>query len=262
MAVSARKSWFNVYDASGESEDALRAGVRDAFVRGGVRALRIVNASPGADPLTFWNGVGSALGSAYAIGADGAIDIVKRDGADWMDVRFDPQRQHSFRHANSAQPLHTDSAHVATRPGFALMVMAKQSASGGETVLADVATIARIAQSEDPALFADMTQLPVNMALPPASGSHEPVLQKHGDRWSMRWNYYRVVPGQGERVDAFRERLHAFIARIDASDEAAVFRLEEGDALLLDDGGALHGRRSFAAQAGGDRLMWKTYFER
>jgi hypothetical protein len=31
---------------------------------------------------------------------------------------------------------------------------------------------------------------------------------------------------------------------------------------MLDDGGVLHGRRAFAADADGDRLMWKTYFER
>ena len=127
-------------------------------------------------------------------------------------------------------------------PGIALMIMAKQAATGGETILLDASSLARIAEAEAPELFIEMTTLPVNMALPPATGSHEPVLQKRDGRWSMRWNYYRVVPGQGERVDAFRENFHAFVARVAATSEAEVFRLEEGDALVLDDGGVLHGR--------------------
>jgi hypothetical protein len=212
--------------------------------------------------LSFWSGIGQTLGSTMPIGSDGAVGVVRHGNNDWMDVRYDPQRQQTFRHASAAQPLHTDSAHVATVPGFALMVMAKQAQSGGETVLLDVETLAQAARADDPALFTEMTELPVNMALPPGTGSHEPILQKRGDRLSIRWNYYRVVPGQGDRVDAFRERFHAFVARLASSTHAEVFRLEEGDALMLDDGGVLHGRRAFAADADGDRLMWKTYFER
>lgn len=206
VLVSAPTSWLQIYDASGESEDALRTGIRGVFSHGEARALRIINAIPGRDLLSFWSGIGQTLGSTMPIGSDGAVGVVRHGNNDWMDVRYDPQRQQTFRHASAAQPLHTDSAHVATVPGFALMVMAKQAQSGGETVLLDVETLAQAARADDPALFTEMTELPVNMALPPGTGSHEPILQKRGDRLSIRWNYYRVVPGQGDRVDAFRER--------------------------------------------------------
>jgi alpha-ketoglutarate-dependent taurine dioxygenase len=254
--------WYRVVsvERSGTVE-TLRAVVRDAFASG-VRALRIVDAASGPDPLSFWHDVGGAIGSSVPIGDDAAVRTVRHRDRDWMDVRFDPGRQDTFRHARTAQPLHTDGAHVRQAPGFALMVMAKQSGSGGASVLLDAATIARVASSEDPALFADLTTLPVNMALPPARGSHAPILARTDSGWYARWNYYRVVPGQGERVAAFCERFRTFLATLAASEHAEVFRLEDGDALLLDDGAVLHGRQAFAASEDGDRLMWKTYFAR
>ena len=38
------------------------------------------------------------------------------------------------------------------------------------------------------------------------------------------------------------------------------FRLEAGDAVFFRDEEVLHGRRDFAAEQSGDRLLWKTYF--
>ncbi len=38
------------------------------------------------------------------------------------------------------------------------------------------------------------------------------------------------------------------------------FRLAAGDAVFFRDEEVLHGRRDFAAEQSGDRLLWKTYF--
>ncbi len=64
-----------MYDASGESEDVLRTGIRDVFSRGEARALRIINATPGVDLLSFWSGIGQTLGSTMPIGSDGAVGV-------------------------------------------------------------------------------------------------------------------------------------------------------------------------------------------
>ena len=253
--------WYLNYDGASDSLESLRAAISSTFANG-VRAMHVTGVDAGADPLTFWHAAASGLGSSIAIRQDAAVGTVRFGNHDWMDVRFEPSRQDTFRHACVAQPLHTDGAHVAGAGGFALMFMAKQAQSGGETVLVDAATVARILDRDDPALLRDVTELPVHMVLPPGEGSRDPLLARAGDDWTIRWNYYRVAPGQHERIDAMRERFSAALARIADSSDAVQFLLGEGDALILDDTTVLHGRRAFAASERSDRLMWKTYFSR
>ena len=79
-------------------------------------------------------------------------------------------------------------------------------------------------------------------------------------RLRINWNYFRVLPGQGDAVDRLREDFRLFLEQMVEDGAVASFRLDEGDAVFFRDAEVLHGRRDFDAEQSGDRLLWKTYF--
>ncbi len=263
MAQSVLHPWYRVYDAGDLTLDDLQSAVVTDFDTGAVRVLRFTNVAAQGDPLAFWHGFGSLLGTSGYITDAAAIDTVLHSDQHWMDVRFRPERQDSFRYASTAQPLHNDSAHVVRPADVGLFYVEKQAGEGGESIFLDAGTIAAVATSQDPELFRDLTEVPVYQALTPGGpGPTCPLLQYDGTRWTVRWNYYRVIPGQGEAVEALRERFRSFLDGILLTDHVAVVRLESGDAVIFDDRSVLHARSAFKATESGERLLWKTYFTR
>lgn len=263
MAQSVLHPWYRVYDAEDYARDALRSALVADFESGAVRVLRVTNATAHGDPLGFWHEFGSMLGTSGDITDDAAIETVLHSDRHWMDVRFRPERQDSFRYASTAQPLHNDSAHVVRPADVGLFYMEKQAGEGGESVFLDAGTIATVASAQDPQLFRDLTELPVYQALTPGGpGPTCPLLQRDGTRWIVRWNYYRVMPGQGDAVEALRERFRRFLDDLLPTDHVEVVRLESGDAVIFDDRAVLHGRTAFTATETGERLLWKTYYTR
>jgi hypothetical protein len=255
--------WYRVYDAGTSALDSLRSAVVADFESGSVHVLRVTNARAQGDPLAFWHDFGSMLGASADITGDAAIDTVLHGDRHWMDVRFRPERQDSFRYASTAQPLHNDSAHVVRPADVGLFFMEKQAGEGGESVFLDADTIAAVASAQDRELFRDLTELPVYQALAPGSpGPTCPLLQRDGARWIVRWNYYRVMPGQGDAVEALRERFRRFLDDLLLTDHVEVVRLENGDAVIFDDRAVLHARTAFRASESSERLLWKTYFTR
>jgi alpha-ketoglutarate-dependent taurine dioxygenase len=77
----------------------------------------------------------------------------------------------------------------------------------------------------------------------------------------VNWNWFRVLPDQGEAVEALREAFREVLERLVDEGVATAFRLEAGDAVFFRDDQVLHGRKAYAAEASGDRLLWKTYFK-
>jgi len=260
--MTATQPWFRVHDATNDTLESLKTVLRDTFARGDISAIRVVNAPRDSRVLHFWYEAGSVLGSSYVLESDDevAVGSLEPSGLPFMDVRYDPARERAFRHARTAQPLHTDGAGVNDPVGITLFYMERQASTGGESVLIDAESVARIAAAEEPDLFADLTRIPVQVALAAHAGSRVPILQQKGRGWKILWNYYRIVSGQGERIHHHGERVRAFFERLAASSAAAVFRLDDGDALFFHDQRVLHGRQAFTATKSGDRLLWKTYF--
>src|SRR5215203_28615 len=72
--------------------------------------IHVTNAATFSDPLAFWEKVIREIGEFAAVGEEPSGEKADRKSI-WMDVRFDPRHNQSFRHFNSAQPLHTDGAY-------------------------------------------------------------------------------------------------------------------------------------------------------
>jgi alpha-ketoglutarate-dependent taurine dioxygenase len=250
------QEWFATYDGAADAAQLIDI-VRDKMSR--YRVLHLRNVVPPGDPLGYWLRVGSAFGSPMALGEDGDTGERKHDESVWSDVRFTPNRPDTYRYHNVGQPLHTDGAYLPDAGDIVLFYMAKQAQAGGESLFIDAETLAAHAEAEAPALLEALTTIPIRFG---KQGSERvvPVLQREGDRPKLNWNYYRVLPDQGETIARLREEFQEFLQHLVDSGRVLEFTMRDGDVVLFRDRDVLHGRRAYAAQDAGDRLLWKSYF--
>jgi alpha-ketoglutarate-dependent taurine dioxygenase len=255
----AATAWMKTINARGLDAEAMQALVRGEMA--GALVLRLRGATPVGEPLPFWRHVGEVLGASSDVVEDSVTGQHKVIPGAWMDVRFEPDRPDTYRHHKVGQPLHSDGAYSPPdyAPDFALFYLARQARVGGESLFVDAATVAERARGQDPALYAALTTLPVQFGKVGA-GRTATILSTRDGRLKINWNYFRVLPGQGEAVDRLREDFRGFLETMVGDGAVTCFRLEEGDAVFFRDEEVLHGRRDFEAQESGDRLLWKTYF--
>jgi hypothetical protein len=252
--------WFRVADAQGLDLD----GVRHLVTRemGGACAVRVVGARPSADALAFWKQVGEALGRNAGLIEDSTSGELTADSGEWMDVRFEPDRLDAYRHAKVGQPLHTDGAYVARQDAreIALFYMARQAEAGGESLIVAADTIDRCAASRDPGLHQRLTNLAIKFGKNSGDPRVTTILRREAGRLKINWNYFRVLPDQGDDAARLREDFRAFLEDMVRRGDVMTFRLDSGDALFFKDDEVMHGRAAFEAARSGDRLLWKTYF--
>ncbi|MFI4966380.1 MAG: TauD/TfdA family dioxygenase [Caulobacterales bacterium] len=256
----AGKTWLRIVDAAALDAEALRALVRVEMADACV--LRLCNARPLGDALTFWRGVGEAVGPAADAIEDSVTGQRKIVPGAWMDVRFEPDRPDTYRHHKVGQPLHSDGAYVPLdyAQEIALFYLERQASAGGESLFVDAATVAEQARAKAPQLYESLTSLPVHFGKAGLPGRNTTILSRRDGRLKINWNYFRVLPGQGEAVDRLREDFRLFLEQMVEDGAVESFRLEEGDTVFFRDEEVLHGRRDFVAEHSGDRLLWKTYF--
>jgi hypothetical protein len=257
--------WLRVLDGAGADPAALRALVVKHMAN--TKVLRVIGAAPSPacdDARPFWRAIGEALGPNADLIEDSVTGELTATDGQWMDVRFEPDRADTYRHASVGQPLHTDGAYVAlahTRE-VALFYLARQAESGGHSLFVDADTIAATARERDAGLYHRLTTLPVRFGKGQGPSRTTTILRTEDGRTKINWNYFRVLPDQGGAIDALREDFRVFLEEIIEDGTVSAFRLETGDAVFFLDDEVLHGRRSFAAKESGDRLLWKTYFTR
>ena len=241
-----------------EPDDVARA-VSEALER-----HVVVHVSPDApleDPLPYWENVIEKIGSFKAVGEDSATGARLEEKSIWMDVRYDPRYHTSFRHFNSAQPLHTDGAYEEEYPATAFFYCAKQAPSGGATLFLDAEDLVKALKSEMPALYEELISTDVHFSKLGGAGKTCRIVDfdEYGPR--VNWNYYRVSQEQPDAVRDLAERFHQVLAsRFVEQNDVLPLRLAQNDSVFFQDTRVLHGRHAYQAEEAGDRLIWKCYF--
>jgi alpha-ketoglutarate-dependent taurine dioxygenase len=221
---------------------------------------RIVGVRPAGDPLTFWREAGETLGQSAQLLEDSVTGEEVPAAGGWMDVRYEPDRLDTYRHANVGQPLHTDGAYGSILQDIGVFYLERQAQAGGESLFVEADAVANYAAEIDPMLLARLFDTPVRFGKGKTIGRLTPILREHAGKLRLNWNYFRVLPDQGEGVARLREDFRLFLEDMVEHGPVAAFRLDAGDAMIFRDDQVLHGRKGYAAKASGDRLLWKTYF--
>lgn len=244
---------------AGMSPDAVAAQLTEALSTAVVVHVRPLEQP--ADPLPYWEDVISRMGEFAHIAEDPSGKKLDANSI-WMDVRFDPRYDQSFRHFNTAQPLHTDGAYEDHSPEIAFFYCARQAAAGGATLFLDVEDLVAAIRREDPQLYEQLTTTPVRFSKQ-AVGKTCCILDADERGFRVNWNYYRVAADQPPEIQQLRERFHQLLgSRFVDGEEVMPLRLETGESVFFRDRRVLHGRRAYEAKAAGDRLIWKCYISR
>ena len=250
-------AWFQHLDASDLSEAALGGLIPARMAQ--VKVLRVSGVSPHGDPRDFWQMIGETLGRCAQTLEDSITGEEIQAPGGWMDVRFEPDRLDTYRHAKVGQPLHSDTAYGTAIQDIGLFYLQKQASSGGESLFVSAGTVVDYLRAHAPDLLERLLTTPMRFGKGKATRTTT-ILRQVGGRTKINWNWFRVLPDQGEAVAALREDFKLLLEAMTADGAVAAFRLQAGDAVFFRDDEVLHGRKAYDAEVSGDRLLWKTYF--
>jgi alpha-ketoglutarate-dependent taurine dioxygenase len=250
-------TWFQHLDASGLSGADLRALVPERMRQ--VSVLRVSGVTPQGDPRDFWQEIGETLGRCAQTLEDSVTGEEIQAPGGWMDVRFEPDRLDTYRHAKVGQPLHSDTAYGTAIQDIGLFYLQKQASSGGESLFVGGQAVVDYLSVHDADLLERLLTTPVRFGKGKATRTTT-VLRQAGGCTKVNWNWFRVLPDQGEAVATLREDFKLALEAMIADEAVTAFRLQAGDAVFFRDDEVLHGRKAYEAEVSGDRLLWKTYF--
>jgi alpha-ketoglutarate-dependent taurine dioxygenase len=221
------------------------------------RAYVIHLTGGGADNsfLTFWADVGERIARIDLRGENPLT--LERLPAIWNDIRFDPALATTYRHSNTAQPLHTDGAYNANPPDIGFFFCQAQAKSGGRTLFLDGNYLCDTIERESPGLYADLRSVPVRYSKGEAPGQTVPIIGWDSIGPVINWNYYRFSPGQEPEVLRLRQAFFDYLdKRFVQTGDFAPLHLAAGDCMVFHDLRVVHGREAYEAEQAGDRCLW------
>jgi alpha-ketoglutarate-dependent taurine dioxygenase len=207
--------------------------------------------------LQTWEEIAAGIGDVMRNGEDSATGLPNGDR--WIDVRYLPDKQYTFRHSSTAQPLHTDDAYKPLKESatYVLFLVEKSAPDGGETYFVDAAELAAYVREKNPGLLEQLLTLPVTFAKH-IEGKTSPVLKVVDGEWEVTWNYYNVDPSSSADVLTLREEFQALLCSPETYKRLSYgFRLGTSEGVVWHDRKVLHGRTAFSASHAGERIIWK-----
>jgi hypothetical protein len=229
--------------------EVLEGGLRRA------RVLHLTGCGTGDEFLGFWADVNERIGKIDMRGENPLT--LERLPAVWNDIRFDPKFATTYRHSNTAQPLHTDGAYNATPPNIGFFFCQAQARAGGRTLFLDGDYLCDVLEREEPEMYSDLRNVPVSYAKGNSPGQVAPIIGWDSFGPVINWNYYRITPGQGEKVQSLRQAFFDFLdKRFIQTGDIAPLHLAAGDCMAFHDLRCVHGRESYTAEFAGERCLW------
>lgn len=202
--------------------------------------------------LDEWEQVLQVLGKVRADGENGATGEL--DGSVWIDVRYDSERAHTFRHSATAQPLHTDSAYNPAPVDMVFFYCQHQAKSGGATLFISAEALEEAVRDHSANLHARLWEMPLPYGKGQQAGRSVPVFERDERGILLNWNYYRVLEANAE-IAKLRQEFHDFLQQqIVVGGKAEAVYLSPGESLIFEDRRVLHGRNAFEPSP---RCLWK-----
>jgi alpha-ketoglutarate-dependent taurine dioxygenase len=215
------------------------------------------------DVKAYYESLFPLLGSPAKLAEDASIidRNSQRNGAVWMEIRFDPKIKDAYRHSSEAQPLHTDGSYIPDFPNSSLLCCVANAGEGGETVFIDAAAVVSILEKEDKELF-DFLSSTIVPHSRSGDTKNQYVIYNDNNIWRVNWNYFCVENNLDVETLRFVERFHLFLKNNQSiNSQLLSVKLQPGQAVLWKDNEVFHGRNSFSAVKESERFIWKCAFD-
>ena len=188
----------------------------------------------------------------------GGVEDVKVD-ADAFDLTL----------TNRGLEPHVDNPYRSSTIGYVVLHCLANSFEGGESGIVDGFAVAERLRQEDPAAFEALAATPVTFRYQDETTLLEnrcPLirLDEAGQVERVAWsNRTEFADARSSEELALYYRARRRLAELIYSDEMTVrFKLQPGQAFILDNYRVLHSRQPFELSGGGNRHMRQGYFDR
>ncbi len=192
----------------------------------------------------------------------------------WVPVRevafgrvhdvFSNPAGYNIAHTSEALPPHNDMASYANPPSGQIIHMLVNESTGGESTLVDGWNIVEQLTEDEREVLASVSVPFRQFDSSIETWARRPLLRF--DDWGnpIHFRYsnqlMQTLEPDHPRLGEFYQAYHRLTELLLTPDNQAVFRLDTGDLMLLDNHRVLHGRRAFRPQTGARHLQ-DVYFE-
>lgn len=185
-----------------------------------------------------------------------------------FDVRVEANPS-NLAYTNLGLQAHTDNPYRDPAPGLQILACLRNEVEGGDSIVVDGFEVARRLQAESPQGFALLSGHNARFEYAGTPGvrlrSRKPLIElgPDGELLAVRFNNRSAAPfvdvGYDDMVDYYRAYRH-MAELIDDPALAVCFKLEPGEAFIVDNLRVLHARR--AITSGGHRHLQGCYADR
>lgn len=165
----------------------------------------------------------------------------------WTEIKYVPEKsEDTYKHSNTAQPLHTDYGYFSFEMYSAFFYCVEQAHFGGATTFIDADKIVEILEWENKSLLNRLRENKIQFGRKgnPIAHNEDYVLQKDEIGWKINWNYYRAKDDAKNKN--LVEEFHFFLYNtVERSGELLELKLKSDEAVFFHDRRVLHGRNSF-----------------
>lgn len=183
----------------------------------------------------------------------------------WFEVRAEVNPS-NLAYTNLGLQAHTDNPYRDPVPGLQVLACLENTVEGGESAVVDGFAAAEALRAEDPAAFAVLASFPARFEYSGSDGvrlcAKRPILEcgTDGELIAIRFNNRSLAPVTDVPFDAvgpWYAALRRLGEIIDDPASAVTFRMEPGEAFIVDNTRVLHARTAFSGS--GQRWLQGCY---
>lgn len=186
-----------------------------------------------SDPEKFYYDICLYLGEPFCMEED--LSTGNKTKQFWTDIKYTPEITNSFRHANCAQPLHTDGSYESAAPDISFFYCIEKARYGGSTIFVDRHTLLKCLEIYDANLLRELQTHQLLFSKGNDSKRRLIIGENH-----LNWNYYRVEHNE------LTEKFHLFLQKVIV--DGGIYEpvnLRPNEAIFFWDERVLHGRTSY-----------------
>lgn len=239
----------------------------------------IGNLKTNPDALRDWLGAvardGVARVSGLAAESGSLEDVVRLFGhiretnyGRWFEVRSEVNPS-NLAYTNLGLQAHTDNPYRDPVPGLQVLACIENTVEGGDSAVVDGFAAAEALRQEDPGAFEVLAAHPARFQYAGTNGvnlvAKRPIIERgpDGEVIAIRFNNRSLAAVTDIPFDIM-ERWYAALRRlgeiIDAPESQVSFRLQPGEAFIVDNTRVLHARTAFSSS--GSRWLQGCYADR
>lgn len=208
------------------------------------KVVQLCGVPAGTELFPLYQELVGSVGQLVRKGEDFEADRFSDD--EWLDIRYDPGKADTYRHSNTAQPLHTDGSYIEFPYDLIFFFCIEQAEMGGSTNFIPPQLMIDYLRRYDPQLFEQVSSTDVRFSKGGFGNRTRKLIDKDEKGWLFNWNKYRVADDNPAEVREMCGKFDRFLhERIVLGGIGLPVLLQPGEAVFFHDRRLLHGRSSF-----------------